>query len=40
MKSSKLKLKYRERKRMHNSANGEVWLSKFAEKEEAILEKL
>ena len=40
VKTSKIKLNYRSRKTMHGSATGEAWLSKFAEKEEQILEKL
>lgn len=33
IKSSKLRLKYRERKTLYNSGTGEAWISKFNEKE-------
>ena len=40
LKTSKIRLDYRTRKAMYGSATGNAWISKFNEKETAILEKL
>jgi len=40
VKTAKIRMDYRSRKKMYGSASSDAWISKFNEKEELLLAKL